>query len=336
VRPVHVHARTELFHRLHKWAHRQDENFLTESLALVLEHLLALAPAVGTRLISKLTGGFIDVPPQDASTIELQTQVEAVAGRPDLEIRVPHKLAWIEVKAESELRKGQLEGYRVLLRQAGVAQTLLGLLTRYPQELQHGDELPDVQLRWFEVADWFEDEVAPAEQAGEVAGFLANQFHTFLEARSMTLAQVGRDMPGGLRALSNLLNMLVEAAGACKVAVKKYPEWNSIGLLLDGRKYWVGVNFSEPECLVFNTCCRINLEAATKLGVGEIFQEKWVPDLNRWSRWVDLDSEEIHFYSRSKVRQMEWLEDFLRDCLAKARSIETPDQPPPMEESDES
>src|SRR5687768_8599326 len=92
-----------LFHRLHKWAHRQDENFLTESLAVVLEQLLVLAPTVGTRLIAKLTDGFIAVPPEDASAIELQTQVELESGRPDLEIRVPDKLAWIEVKAESEL-----------------------------------------------------------------------------------------------------------------------------------------------------------------------------------------------------------------------------------------
>ena len=32
---------------------------------------------------------------------------------------------------------------------------------------------------------------------------------------------------------------------------------------------------------------------------------------------------------------MEWLERFLRDCLAKARSIETPDQPPIPEEPEE-
>ena len=86
-----------LFLRLHKWASRQDENFLTESLAVVLEQLLVLAPAVGVRLVRRLTGGFIDLPPEDASAIEIQPQVELVQGRPDLEIRSPHHLAWIEV-----------------------------------------------------------------------------------------------------------------------------------------------------------------------------------------------------------------------------------------------
>src|SRR5271169_6214948 len=99
-----------LFLRLHKWATRQDENFLTESLAVVLEQLLVLAPAVGTRLVARLTGGFIEMSPEDASAIEICPQVEAGQGRPDLEIRSTHRLVWVEVKAESELRVGQLEG----------------------------------------------------------------------------------------------------------------------------------------------------------------------------------------------------------------------------------
>src|SRR3982751_1135786 len=96
-----------LFLRLHKWASRQDENFLTESLAVVLEQLLVLAPGVGVRLVSRLTGGLIELLPEEASLVEVATQVERVVGRPDLEIRAPGRLTWIEVKAESELRVGQ-------------------------------------------------------------------------------------------------------------------------------------------------------------------------------------------------------------------------------------
>src|SRR5579864_4827955 len=101
-----VSPTNNLFLQLHKWASRQDENFLTESLAVVLEQLLVLAPAVGTRLVSQLTDGFIEVSADDASTIEIRTQVEAASGRPDLEICTPHRLVWVEVKAESELRAG--------------------------------------------------------------------------------------------------------------------------------------------------------------------------------------------------------------------------------------
>ncbi len=151
----------------------------------------------------------------------------------------------------------------------------------------------------------------------------------------MTLAQVGKYMPEGVRALSNLMNMLSEAASACKVSVKKLPTWNDIGLYLDGKKYWIGVTFTEPETLWFGTQCRIDVEAASKLGVGELDEESWVPGRYSWYRGIELDSEPIHFFSRSKVSQMQWLEEFLRECLAQARSIETPDQPPIPEDPEE-
>jgi hypothetical protein len=324
-----------LFLRLRKWASRQDENFLTESLAVVLEQLLVLAPAVGTRLVARLTGGFIELAPEDASAIEIQTQVETGQGRPDLEIRSPHRLVWIEVKAESTLRAGQLEGYRVLLGENGVEQTQLVLLTRYPEVFQTGDARPDCEIRWFELATWLESEISASEAAGEVAGFLAQQFLDFLGARGMTLAQVGKYMPEGLRALSNLMNMLFEAAAACKVQVKKKAEWDCIGLKLDKLKYWVGVGFSEPEKLWFDTRCQIDPEKAAKLGVGILEAVNWAPGGYRWRRGVELDSEPVHFFSRSKVSQMQWLESFLQECLALARSIETPDQPPIPEEPEE-
>jgi hypothetical protein len=61
-------------------------------------------------------------------------------------------------------------------------------------------------------------------------------------------------------------------------------------------------------------------------------EEGWVPGRYRWWRSAELNSEPIHFFARSKVSQMEWLEKFLRECLTLARSIETPDQPPIPEE----
>jgi hypothetical protein len=323
-----------LFARLHKWAGRQDENFLTESLAVVVEQLLVLAPVVGTRLIGLLTRGFIGVPAGDAGSIEIQTQVEEATGKPDLEFSTPYRLVWIEVKAESELRTGQLEGYRVLLKARKTSQKRLGLLTRYPQTYSVEDARPDFEIRWYELADWIEDELTALDNAGEVAGYLGRQFLEFLRTRGMTLTQVGKYMPEGLRALANLMNMLFEAAAACKVSAKQVANRDFMGVNLDDTKYVIGIDFSEPEKLWFGTRCRIDPEAAAKLG-GELTKENFIPGRCRWNNKVQLDSEEIHFFSRSKVSQMQWLEEFLQDCLSKARSIETPDQPPIPEEPEE-
>lgn len=330
-----------LFLRLHKWAWRQDENFVTESLAVVLEQLLILAPEVGARLVAKLTGGFIDLPAEGVSSIEIRPQVETKEGRPDLEISAPLRLVWIEVKVESELRSGQLEGYRVLLDQMEGKQTRLVLLTRYPVVFEGEGARPDHPVRWYEFADWLENELPTAEAAGAVAGFLARQFLDFLGARKMRLAQVSKYMPEGVQALSNLMDMLFEAAAACGQSAKLSTGRDSSGIYtgikIDGRKYWVGVGSVEPDKLWFKTKCQLDTEAVSRAGIAEeVVERSYVPGRYSWERGVQLDSEPVHFFSRSKVGQIEWLIGFLRECLKLAHSIETPDQPPiPDEPEDE-
>jgi hypothetical protein len=148
--------------------------------------------------------------------------------------------------------------------------------------------------------------------------------------------QVGWQLSEGIRALAHMLNMLYEAAITCKVSIKRSAQPDFIGLELDEQKYWIGLGFDDPENLVFVTRCRINPEAAVRLGEGELTEENWVPGRYRWWRRADLTSETVHFFCRSKVGQLRWLMNFLRECLDMARSIETPDQPPIPEEPEES
>jgi hypothetical protein len=302
----------------------------------VIEHLLIFVPQVGTRLVGRITGGFIDVLPEDASSIQIQTQVEAGTGRPDLEICTPYRLVWIEVKAESELRAGQLEGYRVLMEANRIQERRLVVLTRYPEAYPVDWLRPDLEIRWYEVADWLEDELITLEEADKVASFRTREFLNFLRIRGMTLTQVGKYMPDGLRALGNLLNMLFEAAAACKIKThKRTGNWDSMGINLEGNKFWVGIVFKEPEKIWFGTYCKIDPEAARRVGKGEVSEVGWIPGRFHWSYALDLESEEVHFFSRSKVSQMQCLEEFLRDCISKARSIMTQDQPPIPEKPEE-
>jgi hypothetical protein len=313
-----------LFARLHKWAVRQDENFMTESLAVILETLLEREPTVGTRLVSAITGGFISVAGEGAQALEIRTQISTAEGRPDLEIRTPERLAVFEVKVESALRRGQLEGYREYLRTSGFPLTSLVLLTKYPPDLSLGEEEPDYKIRWYEVADSLEQELTEAKVSGPVSCYLCEQLLEFLKERNMSLAQVSWQLPEGTRALRNFLVMLQEAAKACQVSAKKDMSLDYVGFQVDGAKYWVGLDLKNPQQLWFGTRSQIDREAAERLGMGEMAEEGWY----RWWPSVDLGSEEVHFYSRSKVAQIQWLERFLRECLAQARSIETPDQPP--------
>jgi hypothetical protein len=328
-----------VFLRLHKWAARQDENFLTESLTVVLEHLLALVPAAGVRLVSRLTGGFIDLPAEDAGTIELRTQVVESLGRLDLEIHTPYHRVIVEVKVESQLGTDQLERYHELLRQRTDKATRLIILTRYSEAFHPNAVRPDLEVRWYQIAEWLEVALSEAGTVGDVAGFLGRQFLDFLEARQMSITHVDKTLSEGIRALSSLLHMLSEAATSCKVSYRSVATWSYAGVNLDKvskkPKYWVGINFARPTILRFATqYCQIDLEAARKLGDSEVVKASWAPGGYRWRRSVDLESDPVQFFSLSKVEQMRFLECFLRDSLEKARSIEAANQPPLPEGSD--
>jgi hypothetical protein len=158
----------------------------------------------------------------------------------------------------------------------------------------------------------------------EVSGFVGEQFLAYLKGRRMAIAHVSWQMPEGIMALGSLLDMLEEAAGACKVSARKRAYWKESGYHLDGGKYWFGVSYDAPSILLFGTRCRIDPVAAASLG-GEITHEDWVPGTARWWREADLNSEEVHFFSRTKVGQIDWLIGFLRGCLESAQRIDVPD-----------
>jgi len=266
------------------------------------------------------------VSPEEASRVDLRTQVETTEGRPDLEIRWADCLVVVEVKVESALHKGQLEGYRVYLRESEAPRSLLVLLTRYAVAFDEGDERPDLALHWHEVADLLAGEYQAGAIADPAALFLCRQFLDFLEARTMSLAQVGWQMGEGVRAHRNLLVMLEEVARGCRLSVKKVTTWDSIGFQLD-KKFWVGVHYDAPTHVRFQTeGCRIDPTAANSVGVGLVIAEDWAPGGLIWRHVAELESEQVAFFARSKARQIQWLESFLREALAMARRIEAPEQ----------
>jgi hypothetical protein len=326
-----VEAPNNLLVRLHKWAIRQDENFLTEAFAHLLQHLLSQEPEAGLRLIARLTNGVIVESVDRAKLIEIRTQIVSGEGTPDIQFRSANAIVIVEVKSESGLNPEQLVRYRGILekeRRAGF-RTGLVVLTRYAVDL--ADDT--LKVRWYEIAQWISEESQRyAFQA--VSAYLSRQFIEFLRERDMVMEQVTWELTGGVRALRSLVDMLYETALACQVTVKRSVGWDYIGIKLDG-KYWVGIMLDDPENLHFSTSCVIDADAAAKLDVGEVWQENWVPGRNIWGRSIQLDSEDTHFFSRTRPGQMQWLEKFLRESLGMAQRIEMPNQPPAADEPDE-
>jgi hypothetical protein len=122
-----------------------------------------------------------------------------------------------------------------------------------------------------------------------------------------------RSVGVSLESLEKVQDMLTVAASACNLTAKKSRGKQYLGVKLD-EKYYVSVSVKEPNKLWFVTMRRIDPSAAARLGVGEVWQETWIPGRNRWGRSADLNLESV---------QMDWLVKFLNECLAQARSIET-------------
>jgi hypothetical protein len=126
--------------------------------------------------------------------------------------------------------------------------------------------------------------------------------------------------------------MLYEAASSCGARAQIVGNKDYMGVYLNKRAYWVGVYFDQPELLVFETGNQaVNKDSAEALGVGTVYE--WSSGAGHgWRRELKLESEEVHFFARSKANQMQVLENYLRDCLELVKKVELPVSPgaPPL------
>ncbi len=323
-----------LLTRLHKWASRQDENFVSEVFAFLLQQLLEEEPEAAVRLLNQMTNGFFNLTPPEAGAVEVRTQVVLGEGRPDLEIRTSRQLAYIEVKVEAEVNLEQLARYRRMLGESGAQSTALVLLTRYPITLPEADERPDFAVRWFQIAEWI-NEQRGTHAFKPVSGYLVEQFLDFLGEKNMIMEQVTWELAGGIRALRTLVDMLLEAAAACAVRARQSASPTYMGIELERPRYCAGIYFDRPEFLVFETHYqKVDPALAARLGVAGVYEWESEPG-HGWRRELSLESEEVHFFARSKASQLQLLENFLRECLTTVRQIEIK-QTEPIPAPDES
>jgi hypothetical protein len=319
--------------RLHKWAWRQDENFLTEAFAHLLQHLLIDEPEAAVRILQSITNGFLALCPGEARSVEVRTQVFTVEGTPDLQLRTSKQIALLEVKSEADAHPEQLKRYRKLLRDSGLPSALV-LLTRYPVTLGEQDERPDAIIRWYQVAEWLELE-RNRYAFKPVSEHLVSQFLDFLSGRNMTMGQVTWELSGGVRALRALNDVLYEVANACGLQAQPWGDRSSLGIFLDKRNYWIGIQYDQPESLSFQTWNReVDKDAAERLGINGLYE--WA-DKGRygWHRPLDLESEDVHFFARSNTSQRQVLEQFLRECLDTVKRIEIRSAEPPADATTE-
>lgn len=312
-----------LFSSLFRWAHRQGENYTTEALVWLLNHLLLTEPEAGRSLVSWLCFGDESEANLDQDPLLITTQEITEQGKPDICIESNRLLTYVEVKAGSQLGDNQIGRYLDALAQQGRGkQCRLVLLTRGPVEFADGEARPHRHVRWHEVADRLLQE---GPRLGEATSFVVNQFVGFLEEQIMTIEHVGWEYTNGVIAMRRLVEMLGKALELANIPVYRATAgWDWIGYYLgQSRDLWAGISYTDPnKLLVGYELAEADLAKFEALeGQG---QEEFVLERN-WNNgkpdfYLPLDEERVHFFALTKESQLTRLTTFLKKAYEMALS----------------
>jgi hypothetical protein len=297
-----------LMSALYPWAHRQGENFTTESLVWMLRMLLVHAPEQGMDLLSWLCFGQVD---QLRLPVKICTQHTIDEGRPDISVEAPGILVFIEVKTVSSLGHDQVARYLGgLARRRDGRLAALVLLTRDDPELTDEQKQSVRCVRWYEVAQ----RLSKLSISGREASMAVEMFTTFLKERVMTLEPVDWQLIGGIQAIQSLALMIGEALKAANIPIYKRTGGHTwLGWYIGSNSMlWAGVSYSEPS-LIKVAFDKVMADKAKfdAQGTGE-----WLDGEPRWA--MDLNSESVHFFSRTADSQLACLTDFFRQAYPQA------------------
>ncbi len=300
-----------LLKALNKFAHRQNENFITESFLHLLIHLIEFEPKVGIDLINKLSSKKIDWKEEESKRISIQSQIKTDEGIPDIVIRSVDKLMYIEVKVESDFSHNQIKRYKKVLKKSECTKTHLTVLTRYPYTENSESEIPDSSFRWHHIVDWLDKLVEDIDN--NVSHFIINQFVNFLKMKGIAMGKISWELINGLKSYNNLMVMLREAIVANKLKKTRGSSQGDSGFYLDD--YWVGITFENPNiiCIATNNPIKETKNKQTKLGL--------LDENKCWYNELDMEAEKVNFFALSKEGQVQCLEKFIRESVKYGNTL---------------
>ena len=295
---------------LYKWSSGQDENFITEILVYLLNHYLSNEDVASKSIFSRITGGRLKPNAAEFDALSVTTQTHTKKGIPDVKIENNHFLCFIEVKVDSHFGNNQLSRYRSILNASDKSTALISL-TRYPYDQHGADIAPDHAFRWHEIADWLK----ALDLKSTISIFLTNEYIDFLEHRGLSMNHVNWQLTEGVRALKNVVDMLGEAISSCGIEIcSKSGAWQWMGYYIESKRFFVGIYYDNPEQITLNT------------EVGLIDERPSEPEIGfykdgGWQNTLELCSEEVHFFSRTRASQLACLEEFLRNSVEFGRKV---------------
>jgi len=280
-----------IFSILSRYAFRQEENFLTESLVFLLNLILEREKKIGLDILANLCGMRVARWIQKAKMVSVTSQITVDEGRPDIVIKVGiDKLIFVEVKHNSSLGVEQLERYHAYLDGLIDKETQLVLLSRSRHSIQETslDGSLYHHICWYEISGWLSE----ADVRDEVARFIIEQFIDFLKEKEMSMEKVTWEYIQGVPAMINLVNMIGTALSeiAPESSTRKSVGASWAGFYMDG--FFIGFRFNSPLLIVFEN------DAGND------------PTFTR-----DMYLETIHFFSLTAGEQLECLIGFVNNSF---------------------
>ena len=338
-----------LFSSLHRWAHRQDENYITEAFVSVLRVLQSRSPGTAAVLLARLTAG-ATIPEQSVSQISFETQVRTPAGIPDVRIHGAGVDIFVEAKVAAAISRRQLEAYTQQLAQSDAPARRLVLLSHFPPS---GKDLPPdlVAVRWYEIGEWIEQLLAEPglehvcqHYLGEFLGFLRDRglaVQAITSPISQALAaahrRTGKPLLEGARfksidrlaeleelvPLVALLRLMDLALMALPTHQAKFDTGKHrggwVGFNLNSTEYFFDLYLNEPTALYFEAFGRYFDPTAWDGVTGETY---FSFGRRRWRNRFDLDA---RFLALSKDRQLAALEAFVTSSHDHAQRATEPE-----------
>jgi hypothetical protein len=303
--------RCGLLTSLHRWASHQDENFITEALVYLLNFCLVHEPQAAAYMIEKITGNLLSLKTNEINTISVTTQVHTNKGIPDIKIESDSFLVFIEVKVDSNFASNQLSRYKVVLTKNS-KQTGLITLTRYRPEQHGADITPDHAVLWHQLADWLTE--LPLKNS--VAKFLSDEFLKLLEYRRLAMKQVSWQLEEGVIAFRNLIDMLGEALSSRGINIhSRSAAWDWIGYYLENKRLFAGITYENPGIVIINNEGELVDNKPDEPEIG-FYQSE-----NEWRNELDLYSEDVHFFCRTKASQIACLGNFVEESVKYGLSL---------------
>jgi hypothetical protein len=285
-----------IFSSLARYADRQTENFLTESLVYLLNLLVEREQAVSISILKKLCGPKCDLWFSTSASIFITTQMTVTTGRPDIMIVVDStRIAFVEVKHNSPLGWTQLERYTEHLNISKYAEKQLILLTRSRHSIQETTLARETfhHVCWYEISGWLSESII----ADKIAQHIIHQFLEFLRDKEMTMEKVSWEYIEGVPAMVKLANMLHTAIAEALPEEKwrRTAGWSWMGYYVGGNPpLFIGFRYHNPLTVVFENNNGTNASFVRELSLST-----------------------SHFFSLSAGEQLECLIGYIRSCYTE-------------------